>query len=1198
MSRVADSVSRVADGESRVVDGEGRVAVSEGRVVDGEDRVAVSEGRVVDGEGQVAVSEGRVVDGEGQVAVSEGRVVDGEGRVAVSKGRVVDGEGRVADCGGRVVDGGGRVADCGGRVVDGGGRVAVGGGQVVDGGGRVVDCEAVSGGRVANRMECARKGKPRCCLCNGVNARCTRCTCSRAGRPCASCRPLGDGGCRNPSNRLGSVSGAFASIAGSQAAPAASAVQVPPPGSLSGSVPESSSPLLGVVLHAPSPASSRPSSEVTNQSSSSHTMSSPPSSPLFPSIHAILQVKLPTLQHVPKVVRNEWASILSVLCSDIVRHPSCMAKWQLLFMLPRCILASPVRGGRSHYRETLELVRGRICRWKAGEFTDLWADVVEEDLRWVRKRQRKAPTPNSLCLSNARRARHLTEEGQYKKALQALLSEGIAGASAEVFDQMLSKHPQAAPPSLPQGPPPPPPHIASEIILKAIRSFPAGSAPGPSHLRAAHLKEAVLCPSPGQAAQVMHSLTGLVNLLSSGYAPSEVVPHLCGATLIACKKRGGGLRPIAVGEVLRRLVSKSLSTVLRQEAIQVLSPHQLGVGVKSGCEAIVHSVSRVLEDSNSDPNDCWTLLIDFSNAFNSIDRSSMFQEIRARIPSLSSWLECCYGGRPHLHLEDKCISSCSGVQQGDPLGPLGFAVALQPIVDMINSKVPNLKINAWYLDDGTLVGSPSDLSLALSIVEQEGPPRGLRLNRAKSLLFSPSPTSPISNPLPPEIPLADEGFSLLGCPIGPPSFCNAALLKRVEKVSNYLRKLPDLQDSQSESTLLRHCLSLPKILFSLRTCPPGFIKQATDAFDDLIRDSLADIAGGPLPEWSWRKASLPCSLGGLGLRNASLCAPAAYISSLNEVQPLIDTLLQPALPPLHLSEVIADLASVAGHPDWVSSQSIDVPIRQRPLLRCIDKVSFDLLLSSASDERSKALTLSTSLPHAGDWLQVIPSSALGLHLVDREFRASLQYWLGLRIYEEEYSCPVCKKSADAFGDHQVGCGGNGDRIFRHNAIRDVVFSAAQSAALCPRKEMPSLIPGSRSRPADVYVPLWVGHRPAAMDVTVISPLQQLTLSGASSIAGHALQVAEERKRTAYAELCHPLGIDFVPLALEALGGWSELTCNTIRSISRLQAQRLGIPTTESYHHLAQRIAITLWRGNSSLWMSRQPSIPACVDGRL
>ena len=57
-------------------------------------------------------------------------------------------------------------------------------------------------------------------------------------------------------------------------------------------------------------------------------------------------------------------------------------------------------------------------------------------------------------------------------------------------------------------------------------------------------------------------------------------------------------------------------------------------------------------------------------------------------------------------------------------------------------------------------------------------------------------------------------------------------------------------------------------------------------------------------------------------------------------------------------------------------------------------------------------------------------------------------------------------TADAYGDHQVGCGGNGDRIHRHDSVHDAVFSAAQSAALVPRKEAPSVIPGSSSRSAD------------------------------------------------------------------------------------------------------------------------------------
>ncbi len=56
--------------------------------------------------------------------------------------------------------------------------------------------------------------------------------------------------------------------------------------------------------------------------------------------------------------------------------------------------------------------------------------------------------------------------------------------------------------------------------------------------------------------------------------------------------------------------------------------------------------------------------------------------------------------------------------------------------------------------------------------------------------------------------------------------------------------------------------------------------------------------------------------------------------------------------------------------------------------------------------------------------------------------------------------------------HQVGCGGNSDRISRHNAIRDVVFNAAQSAALGPSKETPGLVPDSASRPADVLLPNW------------------------------------------------------------------------------------------------------------------------------
>ena len=175
------------------------------------------------------------------------------------------------------------------------------------------------------------------------------------------------------------------------------------------------------------------------------------------------------------------------------------------------------------------------------------------------------------------------------------------------------------------------------------------------------------------------------------------------------------------------------------------------------------------------------------------------------------------------------------------------------------------------------------------------------------------------------------------------------------------------------------------------------------------------------------------------------------------------------------------------------------------------------LLVQAPDSRHRALVLSTSIPHSGDWLKAIPSSALNLHFF--EFRICLQYWLGVSLTSSSHSCFICTRPCDPLGDHAVGCGGNGDRILRHNALRDVLHSVAQYAGLSPRTEVPALIPDSSSHPADLFLPHWQGGRPAVADVTVISPMQVLTLQGASTSQGSAIVVAEERKRALYSDAC-------------------------------------------------------------------------------
>ena len=156
---------------------------------------------------------------------------------------------------------------------------------------------------------------------------------------------------------------------------------------------------------------------------------------------------------------------------------------------------------------------------------------------------------------------------------------------------------------------------------------------------------------------------------------------------------------------------------------------------------MIHSVSQLM--SSGQPDQQWMLFLDFTNAFNTFNRFSMFEEFRVHISVLSAWMEICYSSQPFLHLGSHTILSCCGVQQVDPLGPLGFALTLRPFVECIRAAVLNLTLNMSYLEDGILVGSSRVIAAALNIIESDGPPVGLNFNRAKSLLFIPEDVLPV-----------------------------------------------------------------------------------------------------------------------------------------------------------------------------------------------------------------------------------------------------------------------------------------------------------------------------------------------------------------------------------------------------------------------------------------------------------------------
>ena len=116
-----------------------------------------------------------------------------------------------------------------------------------------------------------------------------------------------------------------------------------------------------------------------------------------------------------------------------------------------------------------------------------------------------------------------------------------------------------------------------------------------------HLLHAVQCTASDQSQITLRVLTKLVNRSCRGELPEFVSKTLCSASLSALSKQKGGIHPIAVGEVLRRLIAKCLAKAANLEAKELFQSLQLGVRVEGGAEAIIHSTKLSYEKFSPRP---------------------------------------------------------------------------------------------------------------------------------------------------------------------------------------------------------------------------------------------------------------------------------------------------------------------------------------------------------------------------------------------------------------------------------------------------------------------------------------------------------------------------------------------------------------------------------------------------------------------
>ena len=122
------------------------------------------------------------------------------------------------------------------------------------------------------------------------------------------------------------------------------------------------------------------------------------------------------------------------------------------------------------------------------------------------------------------------------------------------------------------------------------------------------------------------------------------------------------------------------------------------------------------------------MLIDASNAFNSINRKAFLHNVRIICPSIATFTINCYSSPSRLFVVGGTeISSAEGTTQGDPIAMLIYAIAVIPLILHAVKKLHGDKTNtkaAGYADDLFGGGKIIGLRKMWDIIKDLGPEYG------------------------------------------------------------------------------------------------------------------------------------------------------------------------------------------------------------------------------------------------------------------------------------------------------------------------------------------------------------------------------------------------------------------------------------------------------------------------------------------
>ena len=425
--------------------------------------------------------------------------------------------------------------------------------------------------------------------------------------------------------------------------------------------------------------------------------------------------------------------------------------------------------------------------------------------------------------------------------------------------------------------------VDNEMAWSGLKRLPVGSASGPSGWTYGCIVDVFLVSSRYESDAEKKERVGVIkdfcNRMLSGTMSS---PLWLRSRVVLIPKKGGGWRPLGIGEAWYRLVGRVAMKAYGKTVSNLLEPLQLGCGMESGSE-IAGRLGQLTLDAGR--GDLVMMSLDVHNAFNSMNRQQMLRGILEFCPALGKWFRWAYGmATPLVWQYGEVVgTSCTGCRQGDPLAVLCFCVGLQYVLldikQALDDKRPMLRdLDAGhldvpvgvfaYIDDANIFLPPEIANVVAVDVITIFERYGLPLSQVKCRFLGPG-AQQIPDPV---FTVEARGLSLIGVPTGVREYREERVLSVVRQAASSLPAL-SMVDPWAAWNLLRTCI-VARVAYLARTVERDISLLGLAEFDSTVDRFCLNLAGIEEPELMLPERmiaesalirSFPLSLGGLGI---------------------------------------------------------------------------------------------------------------------------------------------------------------------------------------------------------------------------------------------------------------------------------------------------------------------------------------------